>query len=129
MQSCIFLTLYRVEMVICEELWWLQFNCFNVTSKNRKINITQNLSQRLPAHWLLSLPSDPIMEDLCVDTFGIFSVFVFHIANFISSGVFQEEDAKVVVFGANLLGNIDLSLSPFKADAIWQSWEVCSDNR
>ena len=41
------------------------------------------------------------MKHLCVDTLGIFSVLVFDIANFISSGVFQEEDAKVVVFGAN----------------------------
>jgi len=39
-------------------------------------------------------------------------VFVFHVADPISIGVFQEQDAKLGVLGADLLGDVDPSLPP-----------------
>ena len=93
-----------------------------------KFNITQDLSQCFPGHRLLSPSCDPLMEDLCVDTLSIFSIPAFQIMDLISSDILQEKDAKIVVFGANLLGNIDFSLSPLELDALWHCWAVCSDN-
>ena len=68
------------------------------------------------------------MKDLSVDALSIFSVLVFQIVDLTSCGVIKEEDAKLMIFGANLLGNIDSSLPPLEPDALRQRWTVCSDN-
>ena len=41
-----------------------------------KSNIMQHLSQCFPGHWIPSPPSSPLSEDLCIDMFSIFLVFV-----------------------------------------------------
>ena len=108
-------------------LWcgWCQFNSLNLTSKDTKFNITQHLSQCLPAHWLFSLPSSPFLEDLCVDSLSILSVLKFQVANSSSIGVIQEVEAKVVVLDTNLLGNVYCSLSSSEPGALQHSGAVC----
>ena len=58
------------------------------------------------------------------------SVIMFHVADPGSIGVIQEEEAaKLAVFIANLLGNIDHPLHPLESNALQHSRAVCSVNR
>ena len=54
---------------------------FNLTSKGAKFNVTQHLSQCLPAYWLLPPSHSPLPEDLCIDLLSMFSVLMFYIAS------------------------------------------------
>ena len=47
-------------------------------------------------------------------------MFVFHVADPGSIGVLQEEDAKLVVLGADLLGNVDSPLPSSKPHQLYQ---------
>ena len=49
-------------------------------------------------------------------------MFVFHVADPGSIGVLQEEDGKLVVLGADLLGNVDSPLPPSEPHQLNQGW-------
>ena len=107
---------------------WYQFNSLNLTSKDVKSNVIQHLNQCSPGHWLLPLLINPLPEYLDVDLLRISLVLVFYVADSSFSSVLQEEETKVVVIGANLLGNVDAPLPPWEPDAFYYSWVICNDN-
>ena len=67
-------------------------------------------------------PPDPLLQYLFFDLLGISLVLVFHVADPGSIGVLQEEDTKLGVLGANLLGNIDPPLPPSKPHRLNHGW-------
>ena len=73
---------------------------------------------------MLASASDPLLEDLHIDSFSIIIMFVGYGTNPCSSVILQQEETKVVVLDANLLGNIDSSFSTSKSDTFNQSWSI-----
>ena len=92
-----------------------------------KFNIMQHFDQCFPAHWFLPPPSSPFPEDLCVDSFD-FSVIMFYVVDSSSMWVIQEVEAKIIVIGADLSGNVDCSPQSLESGALEHSWAVCSNN-
>ena len=68
--------------------------------------------------------SDPLLEDLHIDLFSIIHMFVSYGLDPCSSIIIQQEETKVMILDANLLRDIDSSLSPSKSDTFNQGWSI-----
>ena len=88
----------------------------------------QHLSKCLPAHWLLSPPGRPLLENFCVDVLDISSVLAFYVADSNSIYIIEEKHAESAIIRANLLWNVDFSLPPMESDAFQYSRATCIDS-
>ena len=50
----------------------------NLVSKSGEANVMQCLNKCCPGHWRFATSNQPLMEDFCVDLFGVIVVFGSH---------------------------------------------------
>ena len=67
---------------------------------------------------------DPLFDNLFVDFLSLILITVSYSFDPLSILILEQEKTKITVFGANLLRNVDPSLSPLESDAFNQGWLV-----
>ena len=68
--------------------------------------------------------SDPLFDNLFVDFLSLILITVSYRFDPLSILILKQEKTKITVLDANLLRNVDPSLSPSESDAFDQGWLV-----
>ena len=68
--------------------------------------------------------SNPFFKDLCIDLISIIIMFMGYGTNPCSIVILQQKKTKFMVLDANLLGNVEPSVSPSESDTFNQGWLI-----